>query len=119
MNYNPYYFTPYASSIPTRTGLFSGLFKGASGIKWSSILGGTQKVLNIANQAIPMIKQVSPVMKNAKTMFRVMNEFKKVDTPNVNNNVNNDVNTNIKQNINSNVEQKINVDSQAGPTFFI
>ena len=28
-----------------------------------------------------MIKQVKPVVKNARTMFKVMNEFKKVDAP--------------------------------------
>ena len=38
-----------------------------------------QKTLNIINQTIPVIKQVKPVVDNAKTMFRVMNEFKKID----------------------------------------
>ena len=39
----------------------------------------TQKTLNVVNQAIPIIKQAKPVINNVKTMFRIMNEFKKVD----------------------------------------
>ena len=70
MNYYPYY-----PIIPTRPSLF-GLFRG---FNFGSILSGTQKVLNLANQAIPLIKQASPMFKNAKTMFKVMNEFRKTD----------------------------------------
>lgn len=75
MNYYPYY-----TSIPyvTKPSLFGGLFKG---IKFSSILNGTQKTLNVVNQAIPLIKQAKPLVDNAKTMFNIMNEFKKTDNP--------------------------------------
>ena len=78
MNYYPYYMgIPYASFSPiAKTG---GLKSLLGGIKWSSILSGTQKTLGIVNQAIPIIKQAGPVINNAKTMFRVMNEFKKID----------------------------------------
>ena len=31
-------------------------------------------------QGIPLIKQARPIIKNAKTMFKVMNEFKKIRT---------------------------------------
>ena len=77
--YYPYFQMPYAmASVPAKTGL-----RGLLGnIKWSSILSGTQKTLNVVNQAIPLVKQAKPIINNAKTMFRVMNEFKKVDTPN-------------------------------------
>ena len=112
MNYNPYYFPPYVNQVPTKTGLFSSIFKGMGGVNFSSILTGTQKVLNIANQAIPVIKEVSPVLKNAKTMFRVMNEFKKVDTPNI---VNDDIPNTVITDTNSNIN---NISSE-GPTFFI
>lgn len=77
------YYNPYFMSYPTTAaspGLLRSLF-GGSGVNWSSILSNTQKVIGIANQAIPTIRQITPMMKNAKTMFRVMNEFKKVDTP--------------------------------------
>ena len=79
MNYYfPYGTMPYAGTA-TKTGLLSKIFK--NGLNWSTILTNTQKTLNIVNQTIPVIKQVGPVVNNAKTMFRVMNEFKKVDTP--------------------------------------
>ncbi len=94
--YNPYYM-PY---ITSRTGLFSNLFKG---INFSSILSGTQKALNFANQDIPVVKEISPMIKNAKTMFKVMNEFTKPENKPVNK-------TTIE-----NTEKYI---YQNGPTFF-
>lgn len=99
--YNPYYFTyPFIQSAP-KVGLFSRIF---GGINLNSILNGTQRTLNIINQGIPLIKQVKPVISNAKTMFRVMNEFKKAETPIDKNNVDNEV-------INE-------IDSTNSPTFF-
>ena len=80
MNYYNPYFNIYPYTAPASTSLI-GRAIGGGGIKWGSILSGTQKVLGVANQAIPMIKQVKPVVKNARTMFKVMNEFKKVDAP--------------------------------------
>ena len=68
--YNPYYM-PYAYA---RGGLFSNLFKG---INFSSILNGASKTLNVVNQAIPVFKEISPIVKNAKTMFRVAGELNK------------------------------------------
>lgn len=75
------FYNPYLYSLPatTSTGLLSRL-------NFGSILSGTTKALNFVNQAIPVVKQVSPIMKNAKTMFRVMNEFKKTDLSNTSNN---------------------------------
>lgn len=70
------FYNPYLYSIPTSTS--TGLL---SKLSFGSILSGTTKALNFVNQAIPVVKQVSPLVKNAKTMFRVMNELKKTDTP--------------------------------------
>ena len=109
MNYYNPYFGIYPASTTTSTGLLGRLF-GGGGIKWGSLLSGTQKVLGIANQAIPVIRQISPVMKNAKTMFKVMNEFKKVDTP-----------SDSVEITDTNTKEAETVTSQAhvGPTFFI
>jgi len=65
-------------SLPVETGTSSLIKK----ISLSSIINGTSKTLNLINQAIPVVKQVSPIMKNMKTMFSVMNEFKKNDVTN-------------------------------------
>ena len=81
-----YYYPYYSYNIPfsgintfsRNSGLISRLF---GNINISNILNGTQRTLNIVNQTIPLIKQAQPIIKNAKTMFKVMNEFKKVDTP--------------------------------------
>ena len=72
------------------------------------IINNTQKTLNIVNQAIPVIKQVKPVIGNAKTMFKVLNEFKKNDTISTNNAVSKE-DISIKE-TNSKLE---------GPTFFM
>lgn len=80
MNYYNPYFVPYSNIVPTKTGLFTKLLGGKS-LNLSSILSGTGKVVNFANQAIPLVKQIGPVVQNAKTMFRIMNEFKKIDIP--------------------------------------
>ena len=84
--YNPYFYAmPNMSNMAataTRTGLFSRLF---GGLSFSRILNGTERALNFANQAIPLVKQVKPMIGNAKTMFKVMNEFKKQEKLNITN----------------------------------
>ena len=78
MNYNPYaYYMPLANT-PTKAGLFRSLFRG---VNLGKILTNTGKTLNVINQTLPIVKQASPIIRNTKTMFKVMNEFKKVDTP--------------------------------------
>lgn len=97
--YNPYF---YSSPI-----------KGALGatkkLSFGTIINGTTKFLNLINQSIPIIKQTYPVIKNAKTMFSVLNEFKKSDSDNFEKENNEQIEqTNTKDNINNNY-----------PTFFI
>lgn len=70
--YNPYLYN--MSYMPASKGILSS-------INFSSILTNAQKTLNVVNQTIPLIKQAGPIVKNARTMFKVMNEFKKVETP--------------------------------------
>lgn len=116
--YNPYYnMYPYVTSQIAKPGIMSRLFGGLKGINFSSILSGTQKTLGIVNQTIPLVKQATPIVKNAKTMFKVMNEFKRVDTPIKNKiNTNKQVNNNVKDDVNNYIkETKIN----EGPTFFL
>lgn len=123
------YYMPYFSYNPALTqtitsnasrGLLSKLF--GKGFNFGNILTTVQKTLGLVNQAIPVIKQVTPVMQNAKTMFKVMNEFKKIDTPNLNNTTNTDNNnlSNISEsNINNTTNNIENATYNKGPTFFI
>ena len=78
--YNPYFITTYPNMLSSTqtTSLFASL-KG--NLTLSNVLNGTQKTLNFINQLIPVARQLTPMMRNAKTMFKVMNEFKKVETP--------------------------------------
>lgn len=126
--YNPYsIMMPYGASAitPAKTSLFSNLIGGVRGINWGSILNNTQRTLGLINQAIPVVKQVTPVMKNAKTMFKVMNEFKKVDEPVMSQNqeIQNNRNQTFKENTYSkkqtNDTPQISSVSYNEPTFFI
>ena len=95
------FYNPYFYSMPTETGISSLL----SRFSLRSLINGTSKTLNFVNQAIPVVKQVSPIMKNLKTMFNVMNEFKK-----------NDIDNTINTNSNNREDIKINNNN---PTFFL
>lgn len=121
--YNPYFggisYTPSVGNVAassTPRGFLSSLFGGG---KLTNFINGTQKTLNIINQAIPLVRQVSPVMKNAKTMFKVMNEFKKVDNSNKQNNI--PITTlNSSTNINTTEENIQGVANNTNrPTFFL
>ena len=101
--YNPYYF-----ANPSNIGygsLFSSIGRNFS---FGRILNGAQRALGLFNQALPIIKEAAPMMRNARTMFKVMNEFKKIDTPIS------------KQTSNEVTEEKAQdyMPSETGPTFF-
>ncbi len=118
--YNPYFYGLSSNSLNSAASL-------GSKINFSSILTNTQKIVGIINQTIPVIKQAGPVVKNAKTMFKVMNEFKKVESPKkIQNNVNNVDNVNNINKVNEqitsenvNTENNITKQDNNGPTFFI
>ncbi|MBR2833991.1 MAG: hypothetical protein IKE75_06205 [Bacilli bacterium] len=75
------FYNPYYMMYPvTRPSLFGAIRGSLRNINFSNIINNTQRTLNLVNQAIPLVKQVTPVMKNARTMFRVMNEFKKTES---------------------------------------
>jgi len=117
MNYYlPYSNFPAMATNTAQTGILSRIFK--NGINWSTILTNAQKTLNIVNQTIPVIKQMRPVVNNAKTMFKIMNEFKKVDTPQPNKNqqYNKEKIIEKKETDNQIQTTKINNDN---PTFFL
>lgn len=122
--YNPYFYTLPTSVAAPRIGLLGRLF-GNSGVTLGGILNGTQRALNFANQAIPLVKQVKPMIGNAKTMFRVMNEFKRVEVPNkntTNSNTNNDIQNSVITNNEvetSNIQNTQVMSDDSGPTFFM
>lgn len=64
--YNNPYFNPYINFTP-KPSLFSKL----KSLSFTEILNGTQKTLNIINQAIPIVYQVKPLIENTKTIFKI------------------------------------------------
>lgn len=114
--YNPYFGIPSFGVTPSVSrGLFSGALR--RGINWGSILNNTQRTLGLINQAIPVVKQVSPIVNNAKTMFRVMNEFKKIDTPTESETVADNQNTTSSNQTETTINNRPT--SSQGPTFFV
>lgn len=115
MNYYMPYFNMYPNMITptlnttTSSGILSRLL--GKNLNLSNILNNTQKTLGIVNQAIPMFKQVSPIVKNAKTMFKVMNEFKKEEPSNTSNQQ--------VEKIDNKQETQLKNDNNIGPTFFL
>lgn len=57
----------------TNPSLISKLLNLKDTIKWSELLEGTKKKLDVVNQAIPIYYQVKPIISNAKTLFKVAN----------------------------------------------
>lgn len=121
--YNPYF---YGSAYPrmatsglANRGLLNSLFRrGPTNFSFANLLTGAQKTLNVASQGINLAKQVQPMVHNARTMFKLMNEFKKADTPKENNfdNKNNEV-----LNVEPVKENKVTEEKKvltSGPTFF-
>lgn len=75
----------------------------AKSFSWTGLLNGASKTLGVINQAIPVVYQVKPIWNNAKTMFRVVKELNKSDTPNHTSNSNtNAMNSTTSSNHNSN-----------------
>ena len=83
-----------------------------SGITLSSVLGGISKGLGILNQAIPLYREIKPMIGSARKVMSVLQELK------VNNNSNN--NTNTKTTIDITPEEKkiVTYESQSTPVFF-
>ena len=80
--FNGYNFYPFPGIQPR----FS-LFNSLRNLNFGEILNGTQKTLNVVNQAIPIFYQIRPLWNNTKTIFKIANAInedddKKVTTTN-------------------------------------
>lgn len=90
------------------------------GINWSLLLNNTSKTLGVVREAIPIVKEVGPMMNNMKSMLKVASVFK--DATDVNSeNTSNDRSNNIKSttdNFNNQNSTKTNI-TQNEPNFFL
>ena len=114
---NPYPYVGASNMLGAKTGITGLLGK----LNFSNILSGASKALNVANQAIPLYRQVKPVINNIKMVGKIGREFTKMGNSNSNissndtnldneNSINNEISNDISNNINNNVPN---------PTFFI
>lgn len=97
-------------SLRSLLGLAPRAGSAAGGINWSSLLNNTSKTIGVVKEAIPIVKEVGPMMNNMRSMFKIASVFKdETDTsngikkPSVNytstdSNSNNIINTNTYQN---------------------
>ena len=109
-----------------QTGASSSILSLLKKINFSSILNTTQKTLNIANQAIPLIYQVKPLVNNAKTVFKIIgavkndNGYSNKNYSNINKNNNYSNYSYNTSTINNNLKySKVNYISTNAPKFFI
>ncbi len=47
----------------------------ATGLTFGKVISGITKTLGVANQIIPIYKEVKPMISNAKNMFSIVKEF--------------------------------------------
>lgn len=52
---------------------------GFNGLSLGKIVGGLSKTLNIVNQALPLYKQLRPIISNAGSILSIFREFNKPD----------------------------------------
>lgn len=119
---NPMIGAPLRSSSSGLSGLRSllglGRTTGTSGFNFTSLLNGASKTLGVVKDAIPVVKEVGPMMNNMRSMLKIASVFKdetditkKEDT----------TKSNISSNINNNSTQKVEYTniSNNQPNFFL
>lgn len=95
------------------------LFNSLKRLNFSQILNGTQKTLNVINQAIPIVHQITPLWNNAKTIFKIanaINEDKPTTTNHQTKKINNETKT---KNINENNQTQRKDIKYNEPIFFL
>lgn len=55
-----------------------------TGLTLTKILGGLSKTLSIANQAIPIYKEIKPMIGNARKVMSVLKEFNNTSNSSLN-----------------------------------
>ena len=51
-----------------------------NGLSLGRVIGGISKTLNIVNQALPLYKEIRPIINNASGILQIFKEFNKPDT---------------------------------------
>ena len=97
------------------TGGIHSIFKGFHNINWNNILNNTSRTLGVVRDAIPVIKEVRPMINNMKSMIKIASVFKdETDTRKPNNNISNKKENSIKD---TTLNNNINYNNE--PNFFL
>lgn len=67
---------PGITRPPFSTNLFSSIFKGAHNINWNGMLNNISRTLGVVREAIPVVKEVGPMVNNMKSMIKIASVFK-------------------------------------------
>ena len=85
------------------------------GLTLTSVLGGISKGLGILNQAIPLYREIKPMIGSARKVMSVLQELK------INNNSNNTTNSTSNNKTTIDIEENkktVTYESQSTPVFF-
>lgn len=83
-------------------------------LSFTKILGGISKTLGIVNQAIPIYKEMKPMIGNARKIISIVKEFGNTnitETKKIKNSTNNKI-------IDIDAKEKIDNYNQSNPVFF-
>ena len=93
---------------------------GTSGFNFTSLLNGASKTLGVVKDAIPVVKEVGPMMNNMRSMLKIASVFKdETDTTKKEDTISsNTISSNIN---NTNTTQKVEYtnNSNSQPNFFL
>lgn len=76
MPYTPYNLNPGMSHTLFNAGGIRSLFRGVHNINWSGMLNNVSRTLGVVRDAIPVVKEVGPMINNMKSMIKIASVFK-------------------------------------------
>lgn len=80
------YFMPF-NQMPIGRSMSIGRMLPKNRFNWNNLFNGFNKFLNVANQTIPLVRQVGPMVNNMKSVVRLASVFKdETDIPKKKNN---------------------------------
>lgn len=123
MSYRPMMVNPMMPRLNSSRGIGSILglsSRGLSrGINWSSLLNNASKTLGVIKEAIPVVREVQPMLHNMRSIVKIASAFKDETDATPSKNIDNTVKQNTSSNSSdtSNVVSKTNTNNE--PNFFI
>ena len=72
-------FTPYGNPVSNtlfNAGGIRNLFRGVHNLNWTGMLNNVSKTLGVVRDAIPVVKEVGPMINNMRSMIKIASVFK-------------------------------------------